>query len=70
MNADCLLCYVPQAVNADGIVGVVIFNPQAPNSLCLHILGQEVTKLEIYVTIRLHDPLSILIYVSKCEILL
>ena len=30
VNADRLLCYVPQGVNADDIMGVVVFNAQAP----------------------------------------
>ena len=37
-----------------GIMGVVAFNPQAPKIHCLPFLGQEGTKFEIYVTIRLH----------------
>ena len=37
-----------------GIVGVVVFNPQAPKGHCLPSLGQEGTKLEMYVAIRLH----------------
>ena len=56
-DADWLLCYVPQGVTLIGIVGVVVFNPQAPKSHCLPFLGQEGTKLELDVTIGLHDPL-------------
>ena len=39
---------------SERIVGVVVFNPQVPKSHCLYFLGEEVTLLEIYVTIRLH----------------
>ena len=53
VNADWLLCYVPQWTLI-GIVGVVVFNPQAPESHCLPFRGQEGTQLEMYVTIQLN----------------
>ena len=36
------------------MVGVVVFNPQAPKSHFLPFLGQDGTKLEFYFIIRLH----------------
>ena len=47
-------CYVTslRELTLIGIVGVV--NPQAPKSHCLPFLGQEGTKLEIYVSVQLH----------------
>ena len=36
------------------MVGVVVFNPQAPKSHFLPFLGQDCTKVEFYFIIRLH----------------
>ena len=67
-------CYVTslKGWTLNGIVGVVVFNPQAPKSHCLPFLSQENTKIEMYVSIRLniYDPLSMQIHVFTGEIVL
>jgi hypothetical protein len=53
------------------MVGVVVFNLQAPKSHFLPFLGQDGTKLEFYFIIQLHmGPNSNTIHASTGEMLL